>query len=107
MKSVIASLIAFVGLSAAGAALATDLPPVGKKFCGTCHAVDHRIVGPAFMDVSKKYKGKKGAVATIMKHIKSGGSFGWNYGVMPPRGLGADDAAVKTMAKFVIGLAKK
>ncbi|HKB59217.1 MAG TPA: c-type cytochrome [Gallionellaceae bacterium] len=107
MKSIIVSLMATAGLAASGAALAVDLPPAGQKNCAACHAVGQRVVGPAFMDVSRKYKGKKNAVATITKHIKSGGSFGWNYGVMPPRGLGANDAEVATMAKFIVGLAKK
>lgn len=107
MKSLIVRLAALAGLAAAGSALAIDLPPAGKKNCATCHAVDHRVVGPAFKDVSAKYKGKKNAVALITKSIKSGGSFGWNFGTMPPRGLGANDEEVATMAKFIAGLAKK
>lgn len=106
MKSLIIALAAAMGLSIAGSALAIDLPPAGKKNCATCHAVDHKVVGPAFMDVSKKYKGKKNAVALITKSIKTGGSFGWNYGKMPARGLGANDQEVATMAKFIAGLAK-
>lgn len=106
MKSLIVSVIAIAGVCAAGSALAVDLPPAGKKNCATCHAVDHKVVGPAFMDVSKKYKGKKNAVALITKSIKTGGSFGWNYGKMPARGLGANDEEVATMAKFIAGLAK-
>jgi cytochrome c len=106
MKSIIVRMSAIAALAAAGSALAVDLPPAGKKNCATCHAVDHKVVGPAFMDVSKKYKGKKNAVALITKSIKTGGSFGWNFGKMPPRGLGANDEEVATMAKFIAGLAK-
>ncbi len=106
MKKLIASIIATAGLTAAGSAFAVDLPPVGQKKCATCHAVDHRVVGPAFKDVSAKYKGKKNAVALISTSIKTGGSFGWNFGKMPPRGLGANDQEVATMAKFIAGLSK-
>ncbi len=106
MKSVIASLIASAGLMAAGSAFAVDLPPVGQKKCASCHSVDKRVVGPAFKDVSAKYKGKKNAQALIATSIKTGGSFGWNYGKMPARGLGATDEEVAIMSKFIAGLAK-
>ncbi len=104
MKSIIASLIAFAGLMAAGSAVAVDLPPVGQKKCATCHAVDKAVVGPAFKDVAAKYKGKKNAKDLIAASIKAGGSFGWNRGKMPPRGLGATDDEVAVMAKFIAGL---
>ncbi len=106
MKSLVIALVASAGVAAAGSAFAVDLPPAGQKKCATCHAVDHRVVGPAFKDVSAKYKGKKNAEALITKSIKTGGSFGWNYGKMPARGLGATDEEVATMAKFIAGLAK-
>lgn len=104
MKSITASLIATAALMAAGSAMAVELPPVGQKKCATCHSVDKAVVGPAFKDVAAKYKGKKNAKDLIAASIKSGGSFGWNRGKMPPRGLGATDDEVATMAKFIAGL---
>ncbi len=106
MTSRIVRIIAAAGLTLAGSAYAVDLPPAGQKKCATCHAVDHKVVGPAFKDVSAKYKGKKNAEALITKSINTGGTFGWNYGKMPPRGLGANDQEVATMAKFIAGLSK-
>jgi cytochrome c len=106
MKNVLGILVATAGLTLAGSALAVDLPAAGQQKCAACHAVDHKVVGPAFKDVAAKYKGKKDAEATIASHIKSGGSFGWNLGAMPPRGLGASDADVNVMAKFIVGLNK-
>jgi len=107
MKSVVIGLLAALGLMAA-TAQAADLPAVGKKKCGACHTVDKKLVGPAFMDVSRKYKGDKKAVEKISASIKSGGKFGWNYGKMPARGLAssATDEDIKVMAKFIAGLAK-
>lgn len=104
MKFSIASLAAVAGLMAAGSVMAVDLPPVGQKKCATCHAVNTAVVGPAFKDVAAKYKGKKNAKALIAASIKSGGTFGWNRGKMPPRGLGATDDEVEVMAKFIAGL---
>jgi cytochrome c len=73
--------------------------------CLTCHRVDVKLVGPAWKDVAAKYRGKPDAVATITSHIKKGGSFGWNFGVMPPRGGSQlSDADVGKLAKFIVGL---
>lgn len=106
MKSIIVTMVAATGLLIAGSAMAVDLPAVGKAKCGTCHAVDKKVVGPAFQDVSAKYKKDKDAAGKIAASITKGGSFGWNLGVMPPKGLGATDADIKTMSEFIAGLAK-
>jgi cytochrome c len=92
------------GLMIAGSALAADMPAVGKAKCGACHAVDTKKVGPAWSDVAKKYKGDKDAAAKIAANITKGGSFGWKMSSMPPRGLGATDAEIKTLADFIAGL---
>lgn len=106
MKSVIVSIVAAAGLVIAGSALAADMPEVGKTKCGSCHAVDRKVMGPAFKDVAAKYKGKKDAAKKIAASITSGGSFGWKLGKMPPKGMGASDADIKTMSEFIAGLAK-
>src|SRR5208283_3994445 len=106
MKSIFASIVATAGLVIVGSALAVDMPAVGKAKCGTCHAVDKKVIGPAFMDVSAKYKGDKDAASKIAASINKGGSFGWKLGNMPPKGMGANEADIKTMSEFIAGLAK-
>ena len=106
MKSIIVSMIAAAGLMVAGSALAVDMPATGKAKCGACHAIDKKLVGPAYNDVSAKYKGDKDAVSKMIANATKGGSFGWKLGVMPPKGLGATDAEIKEMAEFIAGLAK-
>ena len=73
--------------------------------CLSCHKIDSKLVGPAWKDVGAKYKGDANAVATIASHIKSGGKFGWNFGLMPPRGGSRiSDAEVETLAHFIATL---
>jgi len=107
MKS-IASAVAIAGLIIAGSALAVDMPAVGKTKCGACHAIDKKLIGPSFMDVSAKYKGDKDAASKIAANISKGGQFGWKLGnqSMPPGGLGANDDQIKFMSEFIAGLAK-
>ena len=106
MKSIIVSMIAVAGLVVAGSALAVDMPATGKAKCGACHAIDKKVVGPAYNDVSAKYKGDKDAVSKMIANVTKGGAFGWKLGVMPAKGLGATEAEIKEMAEFIAGLAK-
>ncbi len=77
----------------------------GKGNCLACHKIESRVVGPAWKDVGAKYRNDPNAAATIASHIKSGGSFGWKFGVMPPRGGSAiSDADVAVLAKFIASL---
>lgn len=106
MKSVIPSIAAIACLIIAGSAFAADMPAAGKAKCGACHDVDKKKVGPSYMDIAAKYKGDADAAGKIAASITKGGSFGWNLGKMPPKGMGASDADVKAMAEYIAGLAK-
>ena len=73
MNGLIAAM-GMVGLSlAAGVAQADGGMDLMKKArCNACHAVDKKLVGPAFQDVAAKYKGNAKAEATLVEKIKSG-----------------------------------
>jgi len=76
-----------------------------KGNCLTCHKIEKKVVGPAWKDVAAKYRGKPDAAATIAANIKKGGSFGWKFGKMPPRGGSKlSDADVAKLAGFIAGL---
>lgn len=72
-----------LGATTAHAALddAKALDIMKKGGCTACHAVDHKVVGPAYKDVAAKRKGEADAVATLEKSVR-GGSKGV-YGPMP------------------------
>ena len=103
MKSIIASL-AVAGLMVAGNAMAVDMPADGKAKCGACHSIEKKLVGPAWKDVAAKYAGKADAEATLVANITKGGAFGWKMGSMPAKGLGANDAQIASLAKFILTL---
>ena len=58
------------------------------------------------MAVSEKYKDDKDAASKIAANITVGGSFGWLFGYMPARGLGANDSEIQFLSKFIADLAK-
>ncbi len=76
-----------------------------KNNCLSCHAVDKKIVGPAYQDVAKKYAGQADAEATLAKNIKAGGSGKWGPIPMPPQAQ-LSDADAKALAAWVLAGAK-
>ncbi len=107
MKSIITGM-AVAGLMVAGNAIAADMPPLAKKMnCTACHAIDKKIVGPAWMDVSKKYKGDAGAAERLQVKVSKGGSGNWGTMPMPANdAAGTKQAEIKELVAFVLGLAK-
>jgi cytochrome c len=80
------------------------MPAEGKAKCGACHAVDKKVVGPSWKDVAKKYSGDAQAESKIAANVTKGGQFGWKMGMMPAKGLGASEADIKKLAKFITEL---
>ena len=54
-----------------------------SKNCMACHAVDKKLVGPAYKDVAKKYAGDAKAVDALAAKIIKGGSGVWGAIPMP------------------------
>jgi cytochrome c len=96
-----------VALFAAGLVLAgpaaADLKLAQKEGCLGCHTVDKKLVGPAWKDVSAKYKGDAGAEAWLLKKVRAGGKGNWGDIVQPPNTT-TSDADLKILVKFVLGL---
>ena len=92
---------------AAGALLATsaaadpNLDLATKSGCMACHAIDKKVVGPAYKEVAAKYKGDKGAQAKLEKKVKEGGQGVWGQVPMPPN-THVSDADIKTLVKWVL-----
>jgi cytochrome c len=107
MKVIFASMVV-AGLFVAGSAMATDMPDLAKKNgCNACHTIDKKLVGPAWMDVSKKYKGVAGAEAQLITKVTKGGGGAWSAVPMPPQDpTGKKQDAIKELVKFILSLAK-
>ncbi|MDH5694057.1 MAG: cytochrome C, partial [Gammaproteobacteria bacterium] len=46
-----------------------DLTLASKSGCLACHSVEKKVVGPAWKDVSEKYKGDEGARARLIEKV--------------------------------------
>ena len=74
---------------------------LAKKYnCLACHQVDKKVVGPAYKDIAKKYKGKSGAPALLAEKVKKGGSGTWGPIPMPPNAA-LPDADLKKLVDWI------
>lgn len=96
-------LIALASLGASSAHASLDLAK--KNACTACHAVDKKLVGPAYQEVAKKYAGQKDAEANLVKSIKAGGSGKWGPVPMPAQAA-LSEADAKTLAAWILAGAK-
>lgn len=105
-KIAIASIALGCTLIAGGVHAAADeakAKQLAQKFnCLACHSTDKKLVGPAYIDVAKKYKGDSGAEAKLITKVKSGGSGVWGAIPMPPNNV--PDADVKTLVVWILSL---
>jgi len=95
------------GMTAAAVAPAPGKPHdasalLAANNCLACHAVDKKVVGPAFHDVAAKYVGKPDAIGTVMQSIRTGGSGKWGPVPMPPF-ASVSDADLRELAGWVLG----
>jgi cytochrome c len=105
MKSIVISMIAAAGLMVAGSASAAEMNPLAKKHnCTSCHTIDKKLVGPAYADVAKKYKGDAGAAAKLEAKVAKGGSGVWGTMPMPPNAPKVPAADIKELVKWVLSL---
>jgi cytochrome c len=96
-------LAAAAGLTAMGTVHAQDNAAAKalatKSACMACHAVDRKMVGPAYKDVAAKYKGTD--AAKLAASIKAGGAGKWGPVPMPAQAA-LSDADAKTLAVWIL-----
>lgn len=106
LTGVALTLAMAAGASQADQAASMELAK--KSGCLACHAVDKKVVGPAWKDVGAKYKGDAAAKATLIEKVKAGGKGNWTDvtgGVpMPPYSPRVADADIESLVDFILTL---
>lgn len=88
-------------LSAAPVAKVDAMALLQNHACLSCHAIDHKVVGPAYHDVATKYGSDPQALAKIASSIQRGGAGKWGETLMPPYAqLSPED--LQTLATFIL-----
>ncbi len=69
--------------------------------CLSCHALDEKIVGPAYSKVAAKYGDDKDAAASLAQSIRNGSQGKWGRIPMPSHGTMSQDD-INLLARWVL-----
>ncbi len=97
-------LLAITAFAMSGPAKASEAI-VKKARCVACHAIDKKMVGPAYREVAARYRNDAGAPARLAEKVRHGGSGNWGEVPMLPHGpdkISDDD--LKAAVKWVLSL---
>jgi cytochrome c len=93
--------LAVLGLAVASGPVFAQAELAKQKNCLACHAVDKKLVGPAYKDVAAKYKGDASAPAKLAKKIREGGVGVWGQVPMPANPQ-VNEQEAQSLAKWVL-----
>ena len=74
---------------------------VSKSNCFTCHKINEKLIGPAYVDVANKYAGSDTAVTYLAHKVIAGGSGVWGTTPMTPH-PDISEADAEQMVKYVL-----
>jgi cytochrome c len=101
MKSSLSLIFAASALVASPAFANADLAQ--KKNCMACHAIDKKVLGPAYKEVAAKYAGQKDAVDKLSQKVVKGGAGVWGPVPMPANTT-VSDAEAKQLVQWILTL---
>ena len=99
MKKALA--VVALGLTVVAGPAFAQMELAKQKNCLACHAVDKKLVGPAYKEVAAKYKNDKNAVAMLAKKIREGGVGAWGQVPMPANPQ-VNEQEATSLAKWVL-----
>jgi cytochrome c len=97
------ALFALLAATTVAAPALADTALATAKNCMACHAVDKKLVGPAYKDVASKYAGQKDAVDKLAVKIVKGSVGVWGPVPMPAN-TQVSEAEAKKLAAWVLSL---
>jgi len=122
---ILAALISGCGASSPSGSFSQDSPRVReglllaeKSQCLSCHALDHKVIGPAWNDVSARYNqairsgktSEQQVEQMLEKKIAMGGKGNWIWVTggmsMPPNAPRVSAKNIRKLARFILSLRK-
>ena len=101
MKPIVFASIVIAFMAAGPAEANPDLAQ--KKNCISCHAIDQKVIGPAYKDVAAKYADQADAVARLSQKVMKGGSGVWGAVPMPANPQ-VNEAEAKQLVQWILTL---
>jgi len=106
--TLVISMVGGLALTPLATSASEELDLAKKSGCLACHAIDKKVVGPAWKDVAARYKGQDGSRDALIAKVKKGGKGNWTEvtkGVpMPPYSPRVKDQDIEKLVDFVLSL---
>ena len=101
------TLVSSLVLSADGKGQVADpgFAMMKSSDCFNCHAVEHRIIGPSFVEIADRYRGQPGALDVSVGRVRAGSSKVWGEIPMLPHPQHSVDE-VTIMLRWVFAVEK-
>jgi cytochrome c len=103
------AVLVLTGSTAAHAELTVDAAGAQRiamqHACSGCHAIERKLVGPAYREVADRYQGNPGAISTLVAHVQNGSSGNWGAVPMPPNQISSADA--QTVVRWILAGSKE
>jgi len=78
---------------------------IGASDCTGCHAIDKKVIGPAYQDVAQKYENTPAVIDTLVNKVLKGGQGNWGTIPMAPH-PNVPEADAREMVKYIMSLKK-
>jgi cytochrome c len=72
-----------------------------KHGCDNCHAMDKKVIGPAYKAIAAKYRDKADANTLLVGKVQAGGVGNWGTVAMPAMGH-VPEADIKALVAWVL-----
>lgn len=76
---------------------------IARSDCKSCHNTYNKTVGPAYLDIARKYDNTPENVAMLANKVKHGGGGVWGTAVMTAH-ADLDDGVINSMVEYVMSL---
>jgi len=89
--------------------LAVDMPQSAKeRGCTACHTIDRKFIGPAWIDISRRYRDVRNSKVVfdqLVKKVSLGGQGNWGDIPMAANdAMGRHREEIMALVKFVLDL---
>jgi cytochrome c len=88
----------------------TGVPPhpgkalIESSDCGACHQYREKAVGPSYLDIMRRYKGKVDAVQALADKIIAGGAGNWGTEAVMSAHPQLSDAEARKMVEYILSV---
>ena len=77
---------------------------ISKSDCATCHELDHKMVGPSYIQIAERYAGQD-VRDVLMERIKNGSKGQWGEAIMTPHPTLSQEE-LRQSVNYILSLAK-